>query len=118
MTQFESFRVRSPPLPGLLWVKLVISSRNSEPVVVTVNVTQRESAIRPSPKNASGLPKPLCFPANFLHSAHDRPGLGGGPGGLSIVPADRSAACEPMVINTMSFEVMSTDIEAPPRSNL
>ena len=83
------------------------------PVVVTVNVTQRELAIRSSPKNASGLPKPLCFSANFFHSAHDRPGLGGGPGGVSIVPAERSAACEPVVTNTMSFEAMSTDVEAP-----
>ena len=89
---------------------------NSEPVVVTVNVTQRESAIRSSPKNASGLPKPLCIPANFFHSAHDRPGLGGGPGGVSIVPAEKSAACEPVVTNTMSFEAMSTDVEAPARA--
>ena len=42
------------------------------PVVVTVNVTQRESAIRGVPKNASGLPKPLCLSANCFHNAHDR----------------------------------------------
>jgi hypothetical protein len=37
---------------------------------------------------------------------------------VSMVPAERSAACEPVVTNTMSFEATSTDIEAPPRSYL
>ena len=58
------------------------------PVVVTVNVTQRESAIRGLPKNASGLPKPLCFLASCSHKAQDRPGLAGGPG---FVPASAAA---------------------------
>src|ERR1700734_4101080 len=74
MTQGESFKVRRPPLPAPLWVRLVISTRNCLPVVVTVNVTQRESAIRGVPKNTSGLPKPLCFSAKDFHNAHDRPG--------------------------------------------
>src|SRR6185312_3493074 len=118
MTQGESFRVTRPPLPGPLWVRLVISSRNSLPVVVTVKVTQRESAIRSSPKNASGLPKPLCRSANFFHNAQDRPGYGGGGGGESIVPAVRSAACEPVVTSTMSPGATASEREDSQRAHL
>src|ERR1700722_11327049 len=118
MTQGESFKVRRPPLPAPLWVRLVISSRNCLPVVVTVNVTQRESAIRGVPKNTSGLPKPLWVSAKVFPNAQVRPGWGGAGGGASIVPAERSAACEPVVTNTMSSDVSLTHVATSPRSYL
>src|SRR5690348_13211266 len=48
------FRLTNPPYPVLLPVSACSASVNSVPVVVTVKLTQRESAMRCLPKNASG----------------------------------------------------------------
>src|ERR1700683_2382734 len=89
-TQLESFKVTSPPRPGLLPVSADIWLMNSLPVVVTVKVTQRESGIRAAPKKTSGLPKSVRPCARRFHSAQDRP-LGRGLGASVIDPAERSA---------------------------
>ena len=108
----EFFKVRSPPLPGSLRVSLVICLMNSFPVVVTVNVTQRELAIRSAPKNAFGLPKPLRSLARRFHSAQDRP-VSSGFGASVIDPAERSAACDPVVTSAISSGATATEIAAP-----
>ena len=88
---------------------------NSVPVSVMVNVTHNESGIRGGPKKTLGLPKSVRPCARRSHSAHDRP-LGRGLGTSVIDPAERSAACDPVVTSTMSSGATVTDVAAPPRS--
>ena len=107
--------MRSPPLPVSLPVRVVIWSVNSVPVVVTVKVTQRELAIRGAPKKASGLPNSLRPWAKRFHKAHDRP-VSSGFGASVIDPAERSAACDPVVTSTISSGATATEIAAPSRS--
>src|SRR5579871_6902924 len=114
MTQPESLKVWSPPHPGSTPPSsLVTLSTNSGPLVVTVNVTHWESAIRGAPKYLSGLPKSLRPWANRLHSAHDCPGFGGAGGAMVIVPVERSAAWDPVVTSTMSSGATATELVAP-----
>jgi hypothetical protein len=111
-SQPESFKVTSPPLPGSLPVSADIWSRNSVPVVVTVKVTQCESATWAAPKNTSGLPKSVRPCAKRFHSAQHCP-LRRGRGASVIDPTERSAACDPRVTNTRSSGPTAIEVAAP-----
>src|SRR5262249_55648782 len=82
---------------------------------VTVKVTHSESGIRAVPKKTSGLPQSLRPCARGSHRAQERP-LGRGPGTSIIDPAERSAACDPVVTSMMSSGATSIDVVAPRRS--
>src|SRR5215472_18112436 len=112
-TQPESFRVTSPPHPGLLSVSADIWLMNSVPVSVTVKVTQRDNGIRASPKNALGLPNSGRPLARRVHSAQDRP-VGRERGTSVLDPAERSAACDPVVTSTRSSGATETEVTLPP----
>src|SRR5262245_49247610 len=114
-TQPESFRVTSPPSPGLLLVSADTWLTNSVPVSVTVKVTQRDKGIRASSKKASGLPNSGRPLARLLHSAQDRP-VGRGHGISIIDPAEKSAACDPVVTSTRSSGATATEVTSPPRT--
>ena len=88
---------------------------NSVPVSVTVKVTQSDKGIRASPKNASGLPNSGRPSARRVHSAQDRP-LGRGRGASVIDPAEKSAACDPVVTSTRSSGATATEVTLPPRA--
>ena len=75
----------------------------------------RDKGIRASPKNASGFPNFGLPLARRVHSAQDRP-LGRGRGASVIDPAERSAACDPVVTSTRSSGAIATEVTLPPRS--
>src|SRR5215469_7192396 len=113
--QLESFKVTSPPNPGLLRVSADSWSMNSVPVVVTVKVTQREEGTWTALKKRLGLPKPVRSCASRFHSAEERPPLRG-CGASVIDPTERSWTCDPVVTSTRSSDATATDVRAPSRS--
>ena len=93
----------------------VRNSMNSVPFVVTVKVTHRLSGASAASKNTSGWPN-SCRPfARRFHNAQDRPPPGDRDG-VFMVPAARSATCDPVVTSTISSGAISTEVAALSRS--
>ena len=112
MTQPESFKVRSPPLPGSLPVSLVIWSDEFGP---RRRDRERHPARIGDPGGAEEhvrVAEILASLRQRLHSAQDCPGSTGF--GASVIdPAERSAACDPVVTSTMSSGATATELVAP-----